>query len=131
MRGRDDKGVVASPGPNTLRDHLANERTFLAWMRTAIAIVALGFVVSKFGLVLREVGGPHVHPVTARLGAIIGTVLVVGGAAATVLATFKFVQTRDDIDRDIVRFRSELDIALAAIVTISSIVLGIYVIVTA
>ncbi len=31
-------------------DHAANERTFLAWMRTAIAVIAFGFVLEKFNL---------------------------------------------------------------------------------
>ena len=34
-------------------DHAANERTFLAWVRTAIAIMAFGFLVEKFDLFLR------------------------------------------------------------------------------
>ena len=34
-------------------DHTANERTFLAWVRTAIAIMAFGFLVQKFDLFLR------------------------------------------------------------------------------
>ncbi|HET8995258.1 MAG TPA: DUF202 domain-containing protein, partial [Acetobacteraceae bacterium] len=34
-------------------DHAANERTFLAWIRTAIAIMAFGFLVAKFNLFLR------------------------------------------------------------------------------
>lgn len=36
------------------RDHLANERTFLAWIRTSISIIVFGFVVAKFGITLRE-----------------------------------------------------------------------------
>ncbi|HVB98416.1 MAG TPA: DUF202 domain-containing protein [Candidatus Dormibacteraeota bacterium] len=35
-------------------DHLANERTFLAWIRTSISIIVFGFVVAKFGITLRE-----------------------------------------------------------------------------
>src|ERR687885_1337576 len=35
---------------------LANERTFLAWLRTSIAIIGLGFVVARFSLFLREFG---------------------------------------------------------------------------
>jgi len=34
------------PGPNELRDHLANERTFLSWVRTVITVTARGFVVA-------------------------------------------------------------------------------------
>jgi putative membrane protein len=35
-------------------DHLANERTFLAWVRTSISVIVFGFVVAKFGITLRE-----------------------------------------------------------------------------
>ncbi len=35
-------------------DHLANERTFLAWIRTSISVIVFGFVVAKFGITLRE-----------------------------------------------------------------------------
>ncbi|WP_374163681.1 YidH family protein [Arcticibacter sp. MXS-1] len=41
-----------TPIPN---DHLANERTFLAWIRTCIAIIGLGFVVVKFSLFVRQI----------------------------------------------------------------------------
>jgi putative membrane protein len=33
-------------------DHAANERTFLAWMRTGVAVIAFGFVIEKFNLFL-------------------------------------------------------------------------------
>jgi putative membrane protein len=118
------------PGPNELRDHLANERTFLAWIRTTITIVALGFVVAKFGILLREVGGSHIHPQTARFGAVVGVLLVLFGLATAGLATMRFLRTRDDIERDIVAFDPALDVALAAMVGVVSIVLAGYLIVT-
>ncbi len=34
-------------------DHAANERTFLAWVRTAIAVMAFGFLIERFDLFLR------------------------------------------------------------------------------
>ena len=37
-------------------EHLANERTFLAWLRTCIALMGLGFVIARFSLFLREFG---------------------------------------------------------------------------
>lgn len=117
--------------PNELRDHLANERTFLAWMRTAITFVALGFVVAKFGILLREVGGVHVHTLTARAGAVIGVALVLGGMLAAVMATAKFLQIRRDIENNVVSYSATLDIALAAVVGLASIVLAVYLVVTA
>ena len=38
------------------RDHAANERTFLAWIRTAIAVMAFGFLVERFDLFLQIAG---------------------------------------------------------------------------
>ncbi len=38
-----------------VRDHLANERTFLAWIRTALGLLGLGFVLARMGLFLRQI----------------------------------------------------------------------------
>ncbi|MFB2839495.1 YidH family protein [Floridanema evergladense] len=37
------------------REHQANERTFLAWLRTAIALIGFGFAIARFGLFLRQI----------------------------------------------------------------------------
>jgi putative membrane protein len=42
------------PSGGKASDHLANERTFLAWIRTSISVIVFGFVVAKFGITLRE-----------------------------------------------------------------------------
>ena len=47
-------------------DHSANERTFLAWVRTAIAVMAFGFLVEKFDLFL-ELTGPSLAGRTLSL----------------------------------------------------------------
>jgi putative membrane protein len=39
-------------------DHLANERTFLAWIRASISIIVFGFVVVKFGITSRVLTVP-------------------------------------------------------------------------
>ncbi|MDE1819022.1 MAG: DUF202 domain-containing protein [Thaumarchaeota archaeon] len=40
--------------PDRVTEYLANERTFLAWLRTCIALMGLGFVIARFGLFLKE-----------------------------------------------------------------------------
>src|SRR5947199_1695167 len=47
--------IPQPPRPDSkVRDHLANERTFLAWMRTALGLIGLGFVLARMGLFLRQ-----------------------------------------------------------------------------
>jgi putative membrane protein len=51
--------LSASPpaeSTQSARDHLANERTFLAWVRTAIGVIVFGFALARFGLALRQFG---------------------------------------------------------------------------
>lgn len=47
--GRDEKF-----GSGFLQESMANERTFLAWIRTCIALIGLGFIIAKFGLFVEE-----------------------------------------------------------------------------
>ena len=48
---------MAILGEAKITDYLANERTYLAWLRTGIATIALGFVVARFGLLIRTLTG--------------------------------------------------------------------------
>ena len=93
--------------------------------------MALGFVVAKFGILLREVGGAHVHPLTARAGTAVGVILVLLGIAVVFLAMMRFLQTREDIEGATLDYSSSLDVALAAILSLITVVLAIYLVATA
>lgn len=81
----------------TLRDHLANERTFLAWIRTSIGIMAFGFVVEKFSLFLKQIASllgkasesDHSFHVS-HYSPWFGIFLVVIGAGICLLAYIKY-----------------------------------------
>lgn len=47
---------ISSNGEGHSQQFLANERTFLAWFRTCIALIGLGFIVSRFSLFLKQFG---------------------------------------------------------------------------
>jgi putative membrane protein len=83
-------------------DHAANERTFLAWVRTAIAVMAFGFLVEKFDLFIRYARislDAHVQSLgNPRLGEIAGLGLMVLGLAIMALATLRFLRTSKEID---------------------------------
>ena len=75
------------------RVHMANERTFLAWIRTSIAIMAFGFVVEKFSIFVKQMGfylGKEVLPPPPGQSSTIGIVLVGLGVIMGVLAFFRY-----------------------------------------
>lgn len=79
----------------------ANERTFLAWIRTGIAIIALGFVIERFNLFLLALasgaGGeavlPKLHMLASPAGQYGGAGLVGVGVLLIVVATLRFLHT--------------------------------------
>jgi putative membrane protein len=76
-------------GPSWMRDHLANERTLLAWVRTALSLVALGLAVAKLATFLEIAALDHPE-LAASLPApiwskVLGLMLVVAGVATMIL----------------------------------------------
>jgi inner membrane protein YidH len=72
------------------KDLLAAERTLLSWIRTGIALMGFGFVVSRFGLFLREIGRVSGQPVTQRFdSALFGTIVVAAGVAVNLWASLR------------------------------------------
>ena len=83
------------------RDHAANERTFLAWVRTSIAIMALGFVVERFTLFLEVAAGrPEIRIPGEEHGRLIGIALLVFGALVAAFAGGRFHLHKRAIERD-------------------------------
>jgi putative membrane protein len=85
-------------------DHAANERTFLAWVRTAIAVMAFGFIVEKFDLFL-EIAAPSLVgrtllPPGQRLGNIAGLVLIGMGTLMVAISAVRFLVTERRIDSE-------------------------------
>jgi putative membrane protein len=83
-------------------DHAANERTFLAWLRTSIAVIAFGFVVEKLNLFalttasatsLDEASRSQLERLSGPFGRGAGHAFIVVGILTIVVATFRFVRT--------------------------------------
>src|SRR5579864_7859284 len=83
-------------------DHSANERTFLAWVRTAIAVMAFGFIVEKFDLFLElaapSLAGRSLSLPGQKFGNIAGLSLIVLGTAMIAVAAVRFLATAKRID---------------------------------
>lgn len=83
-------------------DHAANERTFLAWLRTGIAVVAFGFLIEKFNLFVLTLADAasvdaaaraHFGKLPGPFGFGAGHAFIVVGILVILGATFRFVRT--------------------------------------
>jgi uncharacterized membrane protein YidH (DUF202 family) len=118
------------------RVHLANERTFLAWIRTSIGIMAFGFVVEKFALFIKKLSyffekaniPEAAAPTSIGYSSIFGIVLVAIGAMMGVLAFIRYKKVKKEIDQDTYKPSLILDILVALGILAIGIFLVIYMI---
>jgi putative membrane protein len=112
-------------------DHAANERTYLAWVRTGIAVIAFGFVIEKFNLFMltlaRTAGLGHdlrIQRLAGSLGRYEGLAFIGGGLVLIVLASGRFARTTALIDDQETHpassIRTELIVSAILIVLIAS-----------
>lgn len=81
--------------PNRIRDHLANERTYLSWMRSAIALMGFGVLIVRMRI-LR----PPLAPQPPGSGWKLGLAFAIAGLLAILLSTQHYFAVRDDIEED-------------------------------
>lgn len=84
-------------------DHAANERTYLAWIRTAIAVMAFGFLIEKFDLFLSYLGkamgaDEALHP--SKTIEFVGIGLLMIGIIVIITATIRFFNYKRMIDAE-------------------------------
>jgi putative membrane protein len=85
--------------PNRARDHLANERTFLAWVRTGAAIVVFGFAIGRFAIAMRQLTAFGGHAVrTAGLSVWMGAISILAGVAMVIAGLVRYRKTREQLD---------------------------------
>ena len=83
--------------PNRARDHLANERTFLAWVRTGVATIVFGFAIGRFSIgELLQIQGHK--PTTPGITAWLGMISIVGGVLLIVAGLMRYRKTRVQLD---------------------------------
>ncbi|MGA2745540.1 MAG: DUF202 domain-containing protein [Candidatus Sulfotelmatobacter sp.] len=91
--------MTENSNPNLARDHLANERTFLAWVRTGAAIVVFGFAIGRFAIAMRQLTAMEGHPVqTAAMSVWMGSGAIVAGVGLVVVGLMRYRKTRVQLD---------------------------------
>jgi len=111
------------PADQKATEYLANERTFLAWIRTCIAVISLGFVIARFGVWLRELAtqiSPKAEVQRTSFSLFVGVAMMALGCALTILAAWRYRAINRAIDRG----EFQADRGLVVIVTVSVATLG-------
>jgi putative membrane protein len=84
---------------NRARDHLANERTFLAWVRTSVAIVVFGFAIGRFAIAMRQLTEFQGHVSrTTGLSVWFGMSAILAGVAMMMAGLARYRKTRAQLD---------------------------------
>jgi putative membrane protein len=115
--------------PSGPTDHLANERTFLAWIRTSIALMGFGFVIVKFALFVRQIAmalGEKQEMPGKGYSAIIGVIMVALGAIITLLAYLRYRTIEIQLMNNEYYPSKWLSALVALTITIGSILLVLY-----
>lgn len=111
--------MASQKPPSRQREHQANERTFLAWLRTSLSLIGFGFAISRFGLFLQQfqigqvpLNDPFVNSQQLGIG------LVIFGIAVILLAAWRYSQVFSQIERGNYRASRRTIWVLTAVITL-------------
>lgn len=113
-------------------DHAANERTFLAWVRTAIAVMAFGFLIERFDLFLEiaapSLAGRSLSALGQKFANAAGLAFIVLGTVMIIIAAARLFITARKIDSDNIHpgTGTQMDIALAVLLALLGVALFLY-----
>jgi putative membrane protein len=110
---------VEIPKSQHVSEHLANERTVLAWIRTSIAVMTFGVAINRFSLFLQEFHiESHMQQSANRDVERLGIGLVALGVAIMVGAAFHYLHVATTIDKGVYRPQRFMIIAVATAVVV-------------
>src|SRR5437870_6167841 len=127
MNNRLDKHPLTEGKLET--ELLANERTFLAWMRTSIAVMGLGFVVARFGLWFQELASkinPQIQLKSRGLSLPLGEIMIGLGGLLTALAGWRYHIVNRAIESGKIKADPAMVVSVSIIVVATAIAIILY-----
>ena len=114
--------MAGVPNDRRAAEYLPNERTFLAWVRTSIAILSLGFALAKFSVWMRDLGVQMQRPFGGPETSVpMGEALMAFGGLLSLLAAWHYHAINRAIEEDRVRPNR----SLIALITVSVVLLAV------
>ena len=119
-------------GKSDPRNYFAAERTFLAWIRTGLALMGFGFVVARFGLFLQElqVVAPDLRTRSYGFSLWTGTAFIAIGVLVNVISAYQHVRLVHRLNEGIAvgNRPSSLGVAVALILAVVGLAMAIFLI---
>ena len=113
------------PEEHRAAEHLSNERTFLAWVRTNVALISLGFVLARLSPSLSAAGAVNAGRIAAKTVPL-GVVLVVFGTLVTLLAAWRYDKVNREIEAGLIKTDRALVWSIALAITLLSAAAVVY-----
>jgi putative membrane protein len=105
-------------------DHLANERTFLAWVRTGIALIGFGFVIAKFAVFISLIERSASEPSNSLK---LGEAMIFLGALVTAYGLYDFIETERALQQNRFASKSTRHAAFVGILLVVTIAMALLV----
>jgi putative membrane protein len=110
-----------------MNDELANDRTYLAWLRTGIALFGLGFVVAKIALIVQ----PDTTGVSDKdLYSAVGVLIVLSGAALVVVGYLQHAAVLKALPRDAAAPPPRWPLRITGVAVVGALVLAALIVVS-
>lgn len=107
----DATGDAAGRTGNRARDHLANERTYLSWLRTSLGVLALAAAVARFGA-----GEGHADALAVALLGLLGLFMLGVG-------TRRYYQVAADLERGRFSYSKRTPLLVGTVVLVVAVIL--------
>lgn len=123
MRKSEEKNLIERS-----REHLANERTFLAWIRTSVGLMGFGFVIVKFTLFIKHLYLILETPdeISRNYSSVVGIVMVALGVIIAILSLIQYKINEKQLKENFYTRSTHLSLSMTLMIIVGGILMILY-----